>query len=89
MRSHQTGSHKTANTDRRTRWTRSRLTKLGIAAGAVIAAAGLTSTALLSGAGLASAPTISPSWAMTAGNIQSMSKLDSATTAHFFNTPLS
>ena len=26
---------------------------------------------------------------MTAGNIQSMSRLDSATTAHFFNTPAS
>ena len=87
MRSHQTPSHRTASTARHTRWTRSRLTKLGIAAGSVIAAAGLTTTALLSGGAPAGAATISPSWAMTAGNVQSMSRLDSATTAHFFNTP--
>ena len=88
MRSHQIPSHRTASTARRMRRTRSRLTKLGMAAGTVIAAAGLTSTALLSGAAPAGAAT-SPSWAMTAGNIQQMSKLDSATTAHFFNTPAS
>ena len=86
MRSHQIPSHRTASSARRTRRTRGRLTKLGMAAGTVIAAAGLTSTALLSGAAPAGAAT-SPSWAMTAGNIQQMSKLDSPTTAHFFNTP--
>ncbi len=88
MRSHQVPSHTTASTPRRTRRTRSRLTGLGMAAGTVIAAAGLTSTALFAGAAPAGAAT-SSSWAMTAGNVQRMSGLSSATTAHFFDTPAS
>jgi hypothetical protein len=53
------------------------------AAGAAIA--GGAALSLLSG-GVASAAT-KPAWFMTAGNIQSLSQADSATTAHFFNTP--
>jgi hypothetical protein len=59
-----------------------------MAAGTVIAAAGLTGAALFSGAGPAGAAT-SPSWIMTAGNVQQMNGLDAATTTHFFNTSTS
>jgi hypothetical protein len=52
------------------------------AAGAAIVAG--TALSMLSG-GAASAAT-KPAWFMTAANVQSLSQLDSATAAHFFNT---
>jgi hypothetical protein len=60
--------------------------KITAALGAA-AIAGGTALGILS-AGAASAAT-KPAWFMTAGNIQSLSQLDSATAAHFFNTPSS
>ncbi|HEY9245042.1 MAG TPA: hypothetical protein VIP48_23835 [Streptosporangiaceae bacterium] len=57
--------------------------KITAALGAA-AIAGGTALGILS-AGAASAAT-KPAWFMTAGNIQSLSQLDSATAAHFFNT---
>jgi hypothetical protein len=55
------------------------------AAGAAIVAG--TALTLLSG-GFASAAT-KPAWFMTASNVQSLSQMDPATAAHFFNTPSS
>ena len=58
-------------------------TKLAaVAAG--VALAGGAALSMLSG-GVANAAT-KPSWFMTAGNIQSLSQLDSSTASHFFNT---
>ena len=54
------------------------------AVGAAAAVAGGVTLSLLSG-GVASAAT-RPAWFMTAANVQSLSGVDSATAAHFFNT---
>jgi hypothetical protein len=59
------------------------LAKLSAAAAAA-ALAGGAALSMLSG-GVANAAT-KPAWFMTAGNIQTLSQADSATTAHFFNT---
>ena len=57
--------------------------KIGIAALATVSAASLALTLAAGPAGAA----VKPAWIMTAGNIQSLSQQDSATTSHFFNTP--
>jgi hypothetical protein len=54
------------------------------AAAAGVAIAGGAALSMLSG-GVANAAT-KPAWFMTAGNIQSLSQLDSPTASHFFNT---
>jgi len=54
------------------------------AVGAAAAAAGGVTLSMLAG-GAASAAT-KPAWFMTAANVQSLSGMDSATAAHFFNT---
>ncbi len=54
------------------------------AAAAAAALVGGATLSLLSG-GVASAAT-KPAWMMTASNVQSLSQVDSATAAHFFNT---
>ena len=56
--------------------------KAGLAA---VAAVGATGLAVALAAGPAGAAT-KPAWSMTAGNVQSMSQTDSATTSYFFNT---
>ncbi len=58
-------------------------TKLAAAA-AGVAIAGGAALSMLSG-GAANAAT-KPAWFMTAGNIQSLSQVDSSTASHFFNT---
>ena len=51
-------------------------------------AAAVTAAAAVSMMGPAAASAATkPAWFMTAGNIQSLSQMDSATAAHFFNTP--
>src|SRR5579863_9399548 len=60
--------------------------KITAALGAVAVAGGIALGVLSAGAGAASAAT-KPAWFMTAGNIQTLSQADSATAAHFFNTP--
>jgi hypothetical protein len=71
----------------RVRWWRPRTTRarLCLAAVAAISATGL---ALALVAGLAGGPA-RPVWIMTAGNVQSMSRQDASTAAHFFNTAAS
>jgi hypothetical protein len=54
------------------------------AVGAAAAVAAGVSLSMLAG-GVASAAT-KPAWMMTAANVQSLSQIDSATAAHFFNT---
>ena len=68
----------------------SRCGKILARATAALAAAGLTAIAFagFAAAGPASAATTT-GWEMTAGNVQSLSQQDSATAAHFFNTPAS
>ena len=57
--------------------------KAGVAAFASVSAASLALTLAAGPAGAAARP----AWAMTAGNIQSMSQQNPGTTSHFFNTP--
>src|ERR1700729_4591741 len=56
--------------------------KAGLAA---VAAVGATGLALALVAGPAGAST-KPAWSMTAGNVQSLSAVDSGTASYFFNT---
>lgn len=59
------------------------LAKVSAAAAAAALVGGAT-LSMLSG-GVASAAT-NPAWMMTAGNVQSLSQVDSSTASHFFNT---
>ena len=78
------GTRDTAGLHRALRWRpRTARAKAGLAA---VAAAGATGLALALVAGPAGAAT-KPVWSMTAGNVQSLSGVDSATASYFFNTP--
>jgi hypothetical protein len=70
----------------RSRRLRRRSGKMTAAVAATALACGAAFSMLSSGVASAAAK---PAWLMTAGNIQSLSKQDPATAAHFFNTPSS
>jgi hypothetical protein len=68
----------------RARWWRPRTTRARASVAAVVVGATVLVLAVALGGGPAR-----PVWIMTAGNVQSMSRQDASTAAHFFNTPAS